>query len=48
MPQEVISKVKDKMYKSVVRSAMFYGMETEAVTERQVGKMEVEELKMVR
>ena len=36
------------MYKSVVRSAMLYGMETVAVTERQVGKMEVAELKMVR
>ena len=36
------------MYKSVVRPAMLYGMETVAVTERQVGKMEVAELKMVR
>ena len=40
--------VKGKMYKSVVRPAMLYGMETVAVTERQVGKMEVAELKMVR
>ena len=48
MPQEVISKVKDKMYNRVVRSAMLYGMETEAVTERHVGKMKVAELKMVR
>ena len=36
------------MYKSVVRPAMLYGMETVAVTERQMGKMEVTELKMVR
>ena len=36
------------MYKSVVRSAMLYGIEMVAVTERQVGKMEVAELKMVR
>ena len=36
------------MYKSVVRPAMLYGMETVAVTERQVGKMEVAELKMVK
>ena len=36
------------MYKSVVIPAMLYGMETVAVTERQVGKMEVAELKMVR
>ena len=40
--------VKGKMYKSVVRPAMFYGMETVAVTEKQVGKVEVAELKMVR
>ena len=37
-----------KMYKSVVRPAMLYNMETVAVTERQVAKMEVAELKMVR
>ena len=36
------------MCKSVVRPAMLYGMETVVVTERQVGKMEVAELKMVR
>ena len=36
------------MYKSVVRPALLYGMETVAVTERQVGKMESTELKMVR
>ena len=36
------------MSKSVVRPAMLYGMEMVAVTERQVGKMEVAELKMVR
>ena len=31
-------KVKGKMYKSVVRPTMLYGMEKVAVTERQVGK----------
>ena len=36
------------MYKSVVRPAMLYRMETVAVTERQAGKMEVAELKMVK
>ena len=36
------------MYKSVVRPAMLYGMETVAVTERQMEEMEVAELKMVR
>ena len=46
--RKLSAKVKDEMYKSVVRPAMLYGMETVAVTERQVGKMEVAELKMVR
>ena len=41
-------RVKGKMYRSVVRPAMLYGMEMVAVTERQVGKMKVSELKMVR
>ena len=36
------------MYKSVVRPTMLYGMETMAVTERQMAKMEAAELKMVR
>ena len=36
------------MYKSVVRPAMLYRMETLAVTKRQVGKIEVADLKMVR
>ena len=35
------------MYKSIVKPAMLYGMKTVEVTERQVGKMEVAELKMV-
>ena len=42
------ARVKGKMYKSVVRTTTLYGMEAVAVTERQVGKMEVAELKMVR
>ena len=46
--QKLSAKVKGKMYKSVIRPAMLYGMETVAVTERQMGKMEVAELKMVR
>ena len=36
------------MYKSIVRPTMLHGKETVAVTERQVGKVEVAELKMVR
>ena len=46
--RKLSAKVKGKMYKSVVRQAMLYRMETVAVMERQVGKMEVAELKMVR
>ena len=36
------------MYKSVVRPTMLHGMKTVTVTERQMGKMEVAELKMMR
>ena len=46
--RKLSAKVKGKMYKSVVRPAILYGMETVAVTERKMGKKEVEELKMVR
>ena len=46
--RKLSARVKGKMYKSVFRPAMLYGMETVAVTERQVGKMEVAEMKMVR
>ena len=46
--RKLSAKAKGKMYKSVVRPTMLYGMETVGVTERQVGKMEVAELKMVR
>ena len=46
--RKLSARVKGKMYKSVVRPAMLYEMKTMAMTERQVGKMEVAELKMVR
>ena len=46
--RELSVRVKGKTYKSVVRPAMLYGMGTVAVMERQVGKMEVVEVKMVR
>ena len=46
--RKLSAKVKNKMYKSVVRPTILYGMETVAVTERLMGKMEVAELKMVR
>ena len=41
------AKVKGKMYQSVIRPAMPYEMKTVAMTEKQVGKIEVAELKMV-
>ena len=41
-------RVKSKIYKSVVKPAILYGMETAAVMERQEGKLEVAELKTVR
>ena len=46
--RKLSARVKGKMYKNVVRPAMLYGMEKMAVTERQVGKMEVAELKKVK
>ena len=46
--RKLSAKVKGKLYKSVVRPIIIYGMETVAVTERQMGKMEVAELKIVR
>ena len=46
--RKLSANVKGKMYKSVVRPTILYGMEMVAVTERQMGKMEVAELKMMR
>ena len=46
--RKLSAKVKGKMYKSVVRLTILYRMETVAVTERQMGIMEVAVLKMVR
>ena len=42
------ARVKGKVYSLVVRSAMVYGLETVAVTKKQVEKMEVTEMKMLR
>ena len=46
--RKLSARVMGKMYKSVVRPTTLYGMETVAVTERQVGNMGVAELKVVR
>ena len=45
--RKLSAKVKGKMYQSVVRPAMLYGIDTVATTEKRVGKMEVAELKIV-
>ena len=42
------ARVKRKVYSSMVRSAMVYGLETVAVTKKQVEEMEVVEIKMLR
>ena len=42
------ARVKGKVYRSVVRPAMVYGLETVAVTKKQVEEMKVAEIKMLR
>ena len=42
------ARVKGKVYSSVVIPAMVYGLETVAVTKKQVEEMEVAEMKMLR
>ena len=42
------ARVKGKVYSSVVRPAMVYGLETVAVTKKQVKEMEVAEIKILR
>ena len=42
------ARVEGKVYSSMVRPAMVYGLETVAVTKKQVKKMEVAEMKMLR
>ena len=39
--RKLSAKVKGKMYQSVIRPALLYGMETVVMTEKQVEKMEV-------
>ena len=46
--RKLSARVKGKMYKNAVRPAMLYEMETVAMTKRQVGKMEVAQLKKVK
>ena len=42
------ARVKGKVYSSMIRPAMVYGLETVAVTKKQVEEMEVTEMKMLR
>ena len=42
------ARVKGKLYSSMIRPAMVYGLETVAVTKKQVEEMEVAEMKMLR
>ena len=42
------ARVKGKVYSSLVRPAMVYGLETVAVTKKQVEEMEVAEIKILR
>lgn len=46
--RRVAARVKGKVYKTVVRPAMLYGMETVALTKRQEAELEVAELRMLR
>ena len=46
--RRLLARVKGKVYSSVVRPAMVYGLETVAVTKKQVEEMEVAEMKMLR
>ena len=46
--RKLSAKIKSKMYQNVIRPAMLYDVETVATTAKQLGKMEVAELKMVR
>ena len=45
---ELLTRVKRKIWKSVIIAAMLYGMETVAVTKKRVLKVEITELKMLR
>ena len=46
--RKVPAAVKGRMYNTMIRPAMLYGMETVAVTKGQERKMEVAEMKILR
>ncbi|KAK3542298.1 hypothetical protein QTP86_021960, partial [Hemibagrus guttatus] len=46
--QKISARIKGKVYKTVVRPAMLYGLETVSLRKRQEAELEVAELKMLR
>ncbi|KAK3564237.1 hypothetical protein QTP86_011967 [Hemibagrus guttatus] len=46
--QKISARIKGKVYRTVVRSAMLYGLETVSLRKRQESELEVAELKMLR
>ena len=46
--RKLSTRMKGKVYNTVVRPAMLYGMETVALTRRQEAELEVAELRMLR
>ena len=46
--RRISAKIKGKMYKTVVRPAMLYGLEAVALTKKQEAELEVAELRMLR
>ncbi|KAK3527838.1 hypothetical protein QTP86_006925 [Hemibagrus guttatus] len=46
--QKISARIKGKVYKTVVRPAMLYGLETVSLRKRQESELEVAELKMLR
>ncbi|KAL7841080.1 hypothetical protein SRHO_G00247710 [Serrasalmus rhombeus] len=46
--RRIVARVKGKIYKTVVRPAMMYGLETVALSKRQEAELEVAEMKMLR
>ncbi|KAK3555713.1 hypothetical protein QTP86_029004, partial [Hemibagrus guttatus] len=46
--RKISARIKGKVYRTVVRAAMLYGLETVSLRKRQESELEVEELKMLR
>ncbi|KAK3551371.1 hypothetical protein QTP70_016656, partial [Hemibagrus guttatus] len=46
--RKISARIKGKVYRTVVRPAMLYGLETESLRKRQESELEVAELKMLR